>query len=132
MKRLALMLLLLASCAAPDHIELGNRVISIERAVTAQEQARGLMYRTQLCENCGMLFVFDSPQIQSFWMKNTSIPLDIIFLDSEMRAVRIHHAAPCESDPCKTYSSGQSVRYALEVNINAFNDSVIGQKAVFR
>lgn len=75
----------------------------VELAVTPAEQARGLMYRTELPADGGMLFPFDPPRIVAFWMKNTYIPLDMIFIGADRRIARIaarttpHSLEPVES-----------------------------------
>jgi uncharacterized protein len=92
----------------------------IQAAVADTESARekGLMGVTQLGDNEGMLFVFtDAPQLRSFWMKDTKIPLDIVFLDSNKQIVFIVHNAPiCTADPCPIYSSESPAQYAIETN----------------
>jgi len=91
--------------------------IKIETADTASERSRGLMYRDSLCESCGMLFILDSEMITSFWMKNTYISLDIIFIDSNMQIVHIAKNTKTNQIE-KTYSSVYPVKYVLEVNAN--------------
>jgi uncharacterized membrane protein (UPF0127 family) len=67
----------------------------VEVAVTPDEHARGLMYRSHLDTDAGMLFVFEEPAVQRFWMKNTLIPLDMIFIDTNLRIVGVvENAAP--------------------------------------
>ena len=61
-------------------------VFRVEVALTPEEHARGLMYRSQLATDAGMMFVFDEPSIQRFWMKNTLIPLDMIFIGKDRRS----------------------------------------------
>ena len=63
-----------------------------------------------------MLFVYDNERLLNFWMKNTLIPLDIIFLDKNKIIVNIADAKPCEQDPCELYSSQLPAMYAIEVN----------------
>ena len=62
---------------------------AVEVAATPQEQARGLMFRTELDDFAGMIFPYRSPQILGFWMKNTPLPLDIIFIDEDRRIINI-------------------------------------------
>ncbi len=62
-------------------------VFEVELAITPQERAQGLSGRSDLCDHCGMLFIFDKPGHHSFWMKDTLIPLDIIWLDEDWRVV---------------------------------------------
>lgn len=68
-------------------IILEEVVFDVELATTPQERARGLSSRSRLCDQCGMLFVFDKSDYHSFWMKDTLIPLDIIWLDKDWRVV---------------------------------------------
>ncbi|NUM67369.1 DUF192 domain-containing protein [candidate division KSB1 bacterium] len=79
---------------------------------------RGLMFREQLPEDQGMLFVFEMSRIQSFWMRNTFIPLDIAFIASDGKIVDIQHMAPL--DESKSYISAAPALYVLEVNAGWF------------
>ena len=86
----------------------------IEVADTPEEQAQGLMYRDSMKDSQGMLFLFDREEPLSFWMKNTRLPLDIIFIDNDKRVVSI-------AKNCKPYSldpreSEKPARYVLELN----------------
>jgi len=89
----------------------------VEIADTPQERARGLMYKTSLKENEGMLFVFDKPGIYGFWMKNTLIPLDIIWLDKSKEVVFIkENAQPCLKENCSVFKNQKPAKYILEIN----------------
>ncbi|MEL6264943.1 MAG: DUF192 domain-containing protein [Pseudomonadota bacterium] len=70
-------------------ISMGQVSYTVELALTPEEQARGLMFRQSMPADAGMLFVFDTPRQASFWMKNTFIPLDIIFVDGEGRVLNV-------------------------------------------
>ncbi|MBR9707162.1 MAG: DUF192 domain-containing protein [Candidatus Diapherotrites archaeon] len=94
----------------------GTVRVLVEVADIDAERSQGLMFRASLAENAGMWFVFDGEKQRTFWMKNTLIPLDIIFVDSEFKVVDIKSAVPCESDPCTTYSSKSPAQFVLEVN----------------
>ncbi len=74
------------------------------------------MNRTALNSNSGMLFVFDAMGIYPFWMKNTRIPLDILWLDENLHIVDSASMTPCITDPCPVYTPDQAARYALEIN----------------
>lgn len=90
--------------------------ISVEAAQTPEEHTKGLMYRTNLKENQGMLFIFPDEQPRTFWMKNTYIHLDIIFFDAKNKVVDLKQDfQPCKKDPCESYTS-VSAKYVLEVN----------------
>jgi uncharacterized protein len=98
----------------------GEVELSVEVADDDAERARGLMFRTSLPENDGMVFLFPEPTATAFWMKNTLIPLSIAFFDSEGTILRILHMEPCPGDPCPTYDPEVPFSGALEVNRGAF------------
>ena len=100
-----------------------SKVLSVyvDVADDPQERERGLMFRKDMEQNSGMLFVFGGTVDNnlSFWMKNTYIPLDIIFIDSDLRIVDVKEAVqPClqQQETCPSYPSKQPAKYALEVN----------------
>lgn len=88
--------------------------IDVEIADNPYEWERGLMYRHSMPKSSGMLFIFRRPQLLSFWMMNTYIPLDIIFVDVSMRIVTIHKNTQPLSE--KRLFSNVAVKYAVEVN----------------
>lgn len=98
----------------------GQIPIQVEIADTDREQARGLMFREKLKEGSGMLFVFEKELPRGFWMKNTLIPLDIVFFDRDKKVVSfIEKMEPCAEDPCPFYDSEKPVMYALELPAGA-------------
>ena len=87
----------------------------VKIADTPQERAGGLMYKTSLKENEGMLFVFNKPGIYGFWMKNTLIPLDIIWLDENYKVVYIkENVQPCLNENCPIFKNSRPA-YVLEI-----------------
>lgn len=97
--------------------EVSTDTVALIRAAIADnksEQNEGLMNVTQLPSDKGMLFIFDTQEPRSFWMANTPLPLDIIFVDEEKQIVRIHHSAQPFSE--KRYTSGEPARYVIETN----------------
>ena len=96
-------------------LKTGGRTIpiTVEIAATPQEQAKGLMFRTEIAPNKGMLFPFPTPKQASFWMKNTYIPLDIIFVQSDGVVESI--AANAEPTSLKPVLSKGKVGYVLEL-----------------
>jgi uncharacterized membrane protein (UPF0127 family) len=88
--------------------------VDVELARTDPERRQGLMDRPSLPDDAGMLFVFDAPSLQSFWMKNTLIPLDMIFIDDAGTIVGIVESA--EPRTLTPRSVGKPSRYVLEVN----------------
>jgi uncharacterized protein len=100
---------------------------TIELANTTSEREKGLMNRNLLCEKCGMLFVFEESSQLNFWMKNTIISLDIIFIDTNGKVVQIHpNTTPLKLAP--TYDSSQPAKYVLETNagFSKKNNIIIG------
>jgi uncharacterized protein len=98
----------------------GDVELSVEVADDNEERARGLMFRTSLAEDAGMVFLYTEPTEGSFWMKNTLIPLSIAFFDAQGSILRILDMAPCREDPCPLYTPGVAFTGALEVNRGAF------------
>ncbi|SFT83805.1 DUF192 domain-containing protein [Sedimentitalea nanhaiensis] len=92
----------------------GETRFSIELADTPRERSRGLMYRETMPRGAGMLFVYEQPQRASFWMKNTLIPLDMLFIDRAGTVTRVHHrAVPGDLTPIE---GGAQVYAVLEIN----------------
>lgn len=93
-----------------------DHCFQVEVAKTKDEREKGLMFRESLGENEGMLFVLDETDQAGFWMKNTLIPLDIIWIDEEDNITHIHeNAQPCE-ETCNPIVQNNKAKYALEVN----------------
>jgi uncharacterized membrane protein (UPF0127 family) len=78
------------------------------------------MYRKDIPWEYGMLFVFDQDERGAFWMKNTLIPLDIAFIDSDGKIFNIQRMIPCQGEDCPIYTSPKPYRYALEVKAGFF------------
>lgn len=92
-----------------------TRVI-VEIADTDAKRQRGLMFREQMAPTDGMIFLFDEPGNYPFWMKNTLIPLDMIWLDRDARIVSIAESVPpCKADPCPSYDHQGQALYVVEV-----------------
>ena len=93
-----------------------EKCFSVELARTSAEQVRGLMFRKELGQNQGMLFIYDQEKELPFWMKNTLIPLDIIWIDREQRVVFVKEMAlPCVPDPCPLIDPKAKARYVWEI-----------------
>lgn len=94
-----------------------NNCFDVELAITQEEQMQGLMFRRSLDKNKGMLFIFNEEGLASFWMKNTLIPLDIIWINKNKEVVFINeNTQPCKQDPCPSISPDKKARYVLEIN----------------
>jgi uncharacterized protein len=99
-------------CVTPD----GTRV-HLELAVSDEERQLGLMFRDMLPADHGMLFIFESDGRLDFWMKNTFIPLDLVWVGATGEVVDVRaNVPPCRSDPCPSYGSATPARAVLEVN----------------
>ena len=95
-------------------VTVGSTIVYAEAADTFAEREMGLMNRTYLNEDAGMLFIFPTPQQQSFWMKNMRIPLDIVFITADNHVLEIYASVPpCTGDPCTLYTSSAPIQYAL-------------------
>ncbi len=113
----AIMLATAAAAPQPTFIAPDGTKVRLELARTDEERAQGLMFRGALAADAGMLFVFEAEEPVPFWMKNTFIPLDMIWISSTGEAVDVHaDVPPCRSDPCPNYSPSKAGRAVLEVN----------------
>lgn len=106
-----------AECAT-DRVKLrgpdGQASFTVEIADTPAERSRGLMYRESLDQGAGMLFLYPEPRAVSFWMKNTAVPLDIMFIDAQGYVQKIaYRAHPFDETPLP---GGDGIQYVLEVN----------------
>jgi hypothetical protein len=94
-------------------ISIKGHTLAAELATMPEARICGLSHRVKLPENHGMLFIYPTIGLRTFWMKDTHIPLSIAFLDDSGLILSIHHMAPMQTD--ERYRSLQPVRYALEV-----------------
>ena len=94
---------------------VAGHIIRLEVAQTQQQQAIGLMYRTTLADNRGMLFPFEPPQSVRFWMKNTLIPLDMVFLQNGVVKAIAANVPPCTAAPCSMYGPQTPINQVIEL-----------------
>jgi len=99
-------------------LSVGGYPITVELAITPEEQQMGLMHRTHLDPDCGMLFCYENPQDLSFWMKDTHVPLSIAFIDDEGRVAGIEDMDPHDENHVM---SSRPCRWALEANKGWFS-----------
>lgn len=102
----------------PDSIgiTIKNQDYYLEVAQSSSQKSQGLSGRDQLCSNCGMLFVFNKEGVYPFWMKNTQIPLDMIWINANNQIVKI--VTVLETNSEKNYSNEQPAKYVIELNAN--------------
>ena len=117
-----------AACAAGGpSVELGGKRFSVEIADSSQEQALGLMFRDSMPADSGMLFIFPNEAPRSFWMKNTRIPLDIMYFDKDLKMVSISaNAKPCRVSRCPSYPSIAPAKFVLELNAGTASELGVG------
>lgn len=96
-------------------INIGNKPYNVELALTEEEKEKGLSNRESLDQNSGMLFIFDEPQEVSIWMKDTSIPLDIIFINDELEVTNVYQGIPDSEE----MMIEDNISFVLEVNANS-------------
>lgn len=116
----ALLALSLCGCASAGApwVELAGERYTVEVADDGAERARGLMFRDSLADGHGMLFIHDRTEPLAYWMKNTRIPLDILYFDEDLALVsQQRDVPPCSAgNACPAYPSTGPARYVLELN----------------
>jgi uncharacterized membrane protein (UPF0127 family) len=95
-------------------IDFGHAQVEVELAIDRNTQAKGLMYRKEMAEDHGMLFIFDQPKEMSFWMRNTHLPLDIGYLTADGVLREVYPLYPHDETSRKSIRS--DLKFALEVN----------------
>jgi uncharacterized membrane protein (UPF0127 family) len=105
-----------AAVSGPRVVLPSGAVYAVELARTPEEQAQGLMYRESLAPRAGMIFLFRDAAPHQFWMKNTMIPLDIVWLDESGRVLFVSaNTPPCRADPCPSYGPDVPASTVLEI-----------------
>jgi uncharacterized membrane protein (UPF0127 family) len=125
------------SCARLNNniICFNDNCFRVELAQTTDERAKGLMFRKYLAPDKGMLFIFDEEKRHSFWMKNTLIPLDIIWINKDKEVVFIgKDIQPCKTDPCPSINPRVKAKYVLELNAGTAGkiSLAVGDKLEFK
>lgn len=117
---LCLLIPLLSACHQNQHkVTLNDINYYVELADDDNERAMGLMYRKQMADDEGMLFIFPDSQYRAFWMKNTLISLDILYFDQNRKLINvIENTPPCKNTTsrCPNYPSKSPAKYVLEIN----------------
>ncbi len=98
-------------------LSAGMYLIDAQVAITPEQRATGLMFRQQMPQGEGMLFVFDQPAQQCFWMKNTVLPLTAAFVDDDGTIVNLVNMKPLSTE---SHCSERPVRFVLEMNLGWF------------
>lgn len=110
--------------AQPDfeRVCFSGECFTVEIADTPEARSRGLMWRSELPEGQGMFFDFGVSGVYYFWMKNVPFPIDMVWLDDDLKIVHVEKdVPPCRQDPCPTYGPDLSARYVLEITGGAFD-----------
>lgn len=96
-------------------VTIGNSLFTLEIANTPVLRERGLSYRESLAQNTGMLFVFDTPSLHYFWMKDMNFPIDVIWLDQDKKVVHIEHSLSPSTYP-KSFGPHTNTQYVIELS----------------
>jgi uncharacterized protein len=103
--------------------------VRLEVAADPATRARGLMGRREVPEGTGMVFLYPQDVAESFWMKNTLVPLSIAYVAGDGRVVSVAEMTPCAADPCPSYAPAGRYRYAVELAAGAFAAARVGPGA---
>lgn len=134
---LLILILFISSCSLKDTTKVcfENKCINAEVRDTPQSRNLGLMFREELNEDEGMLFIFEKSSNYSFWMKNMKIYIDMIWLDENKKIVHIEtKVPPCVTEECPTYSPQSEALYVVET-VSGFSSKYeleIGQEVDFK
>lgn len=110
-------------------LQIGLYIVQAEVAANTESRANGLMHRTEMAVNKGMLFIFERPGVQCFWMKNTFLPITAAFLNDQGKIVNMADMTPQTETP---HCSKEPVRYVLEMNQGWFATRGINDGAVIK
>jgi len=118
---------------APRVVFPDGFAINVEIAADDDTRQQGLMFRDRMAEDRGMLFFFMSQGEYAFWMKNTLIPLDMIWIDAQHKVVHVaHDVQPCKADPCPSVPPNAPATYVLETAAGVAAKHRVGVGAVVR
>jgi uncharacterized membrane protein (UPF0127 family) len=116
----AAVLLARSAMAAPAKVPLtlpSGKVLTVEVMVKDEDRAMGLMFRSALPADQGMLFIFDQSDFHGIWMKNCKFPIDILWLDDQKTIVHLEESVPpCKAEPCPVYQPLRKASYVVELN----------------
>lgn len=140
MKFSFVMLIFLAACSSQvseisnaHFVEFGGSKFFVKIADEPSEWQKGLMFVESMPKNEGMLFVFNDSAPRTFWMKNTLIPLDMVFVDENFVVVDVkENIPPCEADPCETYPSEPDSKFVIELNAGSAKEYDISVGDIMR
>ncbi|MFA6955347.1 MAG: DUF192 domain-containing protein [Thermoanaerobaculia bacterium] len=122
------------AASAPTVVSPDGSTIVIEVVADPDTRAQGLMFRSSIGAGHGMLFIFPASDVHSFWMKNTLIPLDILWIDEARTVVHVErNVPPCKADPCPSYPPKAAAKFVLELGAGqaAAHRLDVGGKLVF-
>ena len=138
-KILSILVLLLLLIANPvfaieytQYFEFDGQKVFLEEAKSDRDKIRGLAQRDHLLTNTGMVFFYESPVEQAFWMRNVRFPLDIIFLKDGFVTKIYKNAQPCTTDICKIYSSKGLTNEVIEVNAGFCKEHKVKKDSIIR
>ena len=97
-------------------IEIAGNLFDLEVAETPKQKQQGLMYREELADRSGMLFIYPYEMNNRIWMKNTLIPLTVIWLDNKARVIDIKKLNPCRQQNCPIYGVDRPSKFIIELN----------------
>ncbi len=114
---LIILLISLSHSNSENFVCYKENCFDVELALTPHERSKGLMFREKLGKDKGMLFIYNSEDERSFWMKNTLIPLDIIWIDKNNTVIYINkYTQPCKEYSCPSINPKVKSKYILELN----------------